>query len=187
MPDTMGVPLPAPSATNGVRPRAIDRARKAYHGVGRQRLEVPEWPDDQGHPLEVFFEPLSQADLEHLTAQNPTSVYQEHVYLLINKLRDDQGQPLFDYRDKIALMHEVEAGIILRLKNAIWSTSSIQTVDEAKNILGTDQALEFRMMLADRLNVSLDTVNGWPLNHLVLWAAWITLHPTKAGVPSLGA
>ena len=178
---------PPPISTNGTPPpRAIDRARKAYHGVGRQRLEVQEWPDDEGRPLEVFFEPLSQADLEHLTAQNPKSVYEEHVYLVINKLRDDQGQPLFDYRDKIALMHEVEAGIILRLKNAIWNSSSISTVDEAKQVLGQDSALEFRMMLADRLNVSLETVNSWPLTHLVLWAAYCTMNPAKAGVPSLG-
>ncbi len=178
---------PTPASNGTLPPRAIDRARKAYHGIGRQRLEIPEWPDDEGRPLEVFFEPLSQADLEHLTVQNPKTVYEEHVYLLIKKLRDDQGQPLFDYRDKMALMGEVEAGIILRLKNAIWNSSSIQTVDEAKQILGEDQALEFRLMLADRLNRSLDEVNAWPLTHLVLWAAYCTLHPAKAGVPSLGA
>jgi hypothetical protein len=175
----------APPATNGHRPRAIDRARKAFHGVGRQRHEVPEWPDEAGQPLEVFFTPLSQADLEALSVQSPKTVYEEHVYLLITKLRDDQGQPLFDYRDKQALMTEVESSVILRLKNAIWATSSIQTVDEAKAILGQDTALEFRMLLADRLNKSIEEVNSWPLTHLVLWAAYCSLHPHKPGVPAL--
>jgi hypothetical protein len=176
---------PTPAASNGLRPRAIDRARRAFHGVGRKRVEIAEWPDEDGRPFEAFFEPLTQADLEYLTLQQCKSPYEEHCYLLMRKLRDDQNLPVFDARDKITLMNEVEASVILRLKTEIWATSSIATVDEAKTVLGADGALEFRMMLADRLNKSIDEVNQWPLTHLVLWAAYCSIHPQKPGVPAL--
>lgn len=186
-PGQPGLRRGTPPVNGALRPRAIDRARKAFHGIGRTRMEIAEWPDDEGRPLEVFFDPLTQADLEALSLDSPKTAYDEHVVLLIRKLRDEHGQPLFDYRDKHSLMHEVEASIVQRIKNAIWSTSSISTIDEATQILGQDRALAFRLMIADRLSQSLETVNGWPLAHLVLWAAYCGQHPMKAGeAPPLG-
>jgi hypothetical protein len=184
-PTTPTTPTPPTTPPAAPKPRAIDRARKAFHGVGRQRVLIPEWASEEGEPLAVYFTPLSQADLEALTVQAPKSPYEEHCYLLIAKLRDEQGQPLFDFRDKHSLMTEVESSIILRLKNLIWSTSSIATVDEAKQVLGDDKSLEFRLMLADRLNKSIDEVNQWPLTHLVLWSAYCSMNPQKPGVPTL--
>lgn len=164
-----------PAATrNGLR--AIDRARKAYHTIGRQRLEVvKEWTDDDGQPLETFASPITQADLEAIAAREPKTGYEEAVMLLVMKLRDDAGQPLFGWQDKHSLMTEVEAAIIIRLKNAIWNLSSIASVDQAKQILGEDRALAFRVRLSRLMGKSLEEVNGWTNDMLTLYCADMTM------------
>lgn len=186
--DAPGTPLKTPArsamaASNGVaKLRAIDRVTRAYHGVGRQRIEVPEWADDESQPLELFIEPLSQADFEAIYAANPTMTgFEETVRLIIRKTRDDQGNPLFDARDLHALMHECHSAILTRIRTAIMAASTPKTVDEAKQILGEDTALAFRMMIADRLNKSLGEVTEWPMAHLLLWSAYCSLNPVKAG------
>lgn len=164
-----------PVESNGHRPRAIDRARKAFHLVGRRLLEaVPEWVDEEGRPLEVYATPITQADLEAITARVPKGGYEETVALLIMKLRDETNQPLFTWQDKHTLMTEVESAVLIRLKNAVWNLSSIQTVDQARQILGDDKALAFRVRLARVMGKSLDEVNSWAPDTLTLFCAdWL--------------
>lgn len=160
---------------NGARPiRAIDRARSAWTAT-RDMVEVPEWADDSGTPLEVFFTRLTAADHEAVRAREPKTDADTNVLLLIHKARDEQGKNLFEFGDRHMLLAEVEYAIILRVIGAMLRGRQIASVDEAKTILGDDKALAFRMALAEHLHKSLDEVEAMPVNELTLWAGFFAI------------
>ena len=76
-----------PEEKTGERP--IDRVRQAYGGATRS-MKVPEWGG-----LELFFGPLTTADMEAVDARDPKSSYDRNLILLIYKAKDADGKPLF--------------------------------------------------------------------------------------------
>lgn len=160
---------------NGNRPtRAIDRARSAWSAT-RNMLSVPEWPDSDGKPLEVFFTKLTAADVETVRAREPKSDAEYNLIMLIQKAKDDTGRNLFEFGDRMALQNEVEYSVILRIIGAMAGIGQPQSLDEAKRVLGEDAALHFRMQLAEHLHKSLEDVENFSVTELTLWAGYLTL------------
>jgi hypothetical protein len=154
--------------------RAIDRARTAFHAT-RDMVTVPEWPDAEGTPLEVYFTRLSAADVEAVRAREPKTDSDYNVLLLINKAKDEQGKNLFEFGDRMSLLHDVEYAVLLKIIGAMTGLGQPQTVDEAKRVLGEDGALQFRMQLAEHLHKSLEDVEQFSVTELTLWGAYFTL------------
>ena len=150
--------------------RIIDRARQKFNSL-RERYVCKEWGEDDEHPLEVFFAPMTVNDLEAIDARSPKTHHDRNVFTLILKARDEQNQPLFQWGDAISLKTEVEYGIILDIVTAINNLRTITTVDQAKAILGEDGALAFRVRLARLMGKGLEEVQNWPIDHLMLFAA----------------
>ena len=99
-----GFPVHQAPVNGTPKPRAIDRVRRAYHSVQRQRLPVPEWAGEDGAPLEVFFAPLSSSDLARIQAREGTkerSVQEQQVDLLAFH---------FQSMNEAALHHEDASG-----------------------------------------------------------------------------
>ena len=47
------------TAVNGtVRKTPLERVRQSYSSVP-QRILVPEWADEQGNPMEIFYTPIT--------------------------------------------------------------------------------------------------------------------------------
>ena len=161
------------SETNGTAvpsSRLIDRARQKFNSL-HERYLCKEWGEDDTHPLEVFFSPITVNDLEAIDARNPITHHDRNVLTLILKARDEQNQPLFQWGDAISLKTEVEYGVILDIVTAINSLRTIATVDQARVILGEDGALAFRVRLARLMGKGLEEVQAWPIDHLMLFAA----------------
>ena len=98
--------------------RAIDRVRTAFY-ASRERMEIPEWPDADGHPLEIFFTAVTPADVEAINARSPKTNAESNAFLLIAKAHDDAGKALFSYGDLHALLTESAYNIMLRIVTAM--------------------------------------------------------------------
>lgn len=103
--------------TNGHAPgRVIDRIKRAYP-TAPQRLTVPELPDDEGNPLEVFYYPKTGRDEQTIEAHDPKDMAERMAYTLILKAMDDQGKQLFRWGEAADILqylsYEVLGDIVL--------------------------------------------------------------------------
>lgn len=73
--------------------RAIDKVRAAFSRKTRS-IVIPEWDG-----LELFFGPLTTADLDAVEARQPKTVNERNLLLLIHKARDKDGATLFSFGD----------------------------------------------------------------------------------------
>lgn len=124
-----------PSTDNdGGALRAIDQAKRHFSGRGVVRFEVPEWADDQGRPLVITAQPLTLKDKDHLAAlgrRYGKESYELMAHILILHARDDQGRPLFDIGDKVALMNQVDPDVLGLAAMQIVAGPSVE--DQKKN------------------------------------------------------
>jgi hypothetical protein len=108
--------------------RPIDYVRQAFQHAGLREIAVPEWSTDD-YNFTVYYTPLTPAESEAIQARNPQTNADYNLYMLIAKARDAHGQPLFQWGDVHALMHEANYRVILRLIGIMHETLD---EDEAK-------------------------------------------------------
>lgn len=94
--------------------RALERIRRAYP-TAPQRLVVPEFPDDEGNPLEVFYWPKTGRDEQTIDAREPKDQAERWVYTLILKAMDDQGKPLFQWGEARQLLQYLSFEVLARI------------------------------------------------------------------------
>lgn len=129
------------TAVNGpVRKTPMERVRQSYSSVP-QRILVPEWADEAGNPMEVFFTPITGIDDQTIEAREPKSNAERLVYRLILKSRDDAGRALFRWTDAPVLLKEVPyellARVVLRIMG-IAASGLGPTVEDAKEEITAD-------------------------------------------------
>lgn len=132
MPMDNGVP-----ASGGLR--AMERIRRAYP-TAPQRLVVPEFPDDAGNPLEIFYWPKTGLDEQKIDAREPKDGAERLVYTLILKALDDQGKPLFQWGEARQLLQVMPYEVLARLVLVILGVrpSGQPTLDEVKREIQAD-------------------------------------------------
>ena len=91
--------------------RQISGAMKSFH--------VPEWDCD------IYYRPVqtlrAEAEVVELTKQGKT--VEALVMTIINKARDEEGNPLFTKHDKASFMNEIDPAVILRVATQINGAS----------------------------------------------------------------
>jgi hypothetical protein len=94
--------------------KAIDRAKKHFLSQTAWEVQVPEWADEQGKPLSIWFNPLTVKDRDDLIKLQKRygDGLETVVRLLIMHARDDQGRPLFTLEDKHDLMNNTDPNVI---------------------------------------------------------------------------
>ena len=114
--------------------RPIDYVRQAFFAAGTRELAVPEWSTDD-YPFTLWYTPITPAEEDAIRARDPKPGAEYNVTVLIAKAKDAQGQPLFQWGDKHALMHSCDYLTIIRLVNEMSRTLSPE--DAKKNLPGT--------------------------------------------------
>lgn len=94
--------------------RAMDRIKRAYP-TAPQRLVVPEFPDDAGNPLEIFYWPKTGLDEQKIEAREPKDQAERLVYTLILKAMDDQGKALFQWGEARQILQVMPYEVLGRL------------------------------------------------------------------------
>lgn len=105
----------------------MDRIGAAFEA--RTRIEVPEWPDEDGEPTIIYAKPYTIQDDKHLARfvkdDDPTGF----VEILVRKAEDEAGDRLFDKGDKPKLLRRGKAHIIKRVALQIMAS---ETLEEAE-------------------------------------------------------
>lgn len=101
--------------------KAIDRARIHFSTRDQNRLEVPEWPDDEGNPLVVTWRPLTVKDRDRQLKfrRDYGETIETAVHIMIQFAKDEDGEPLFSLADKPVLMRQASPEVILRIAASI--------------------------------------------------------------------
>jgi hypothetical protein len=123
---------------NGHAPsRVIDRIRRAYP-TALQRLLVPELPDEQDNPLEIFYWPKTGKDEQTLEAREPKDGPEKLVATLILKALDEQGKQLFRWGEAEGILQYLSYEVLARIVLVIMGVRANTTLDDLKQAIQTD-------------------------------------------------
>ena len=98
-------------------------------------IEVPEWPDEDGHPTKIFFRPvlnfLEQEEITQLVDQGKKM--EAIVRTLILRARDSEGKSLFRKDQRVELMRQCDPEVIARIVTEMSEASTIDLEEIEKN------------------------------------------------------
>jgi hypothetical protein len=116
----------------------MERVKRSYTSAP-QRLLMPEWSDEQGNPMEIFYTPYTGLDDQTIDAREPKSGAERLVLRFILKAHDDAGRAIFRWSDASTLLKEVPFDLLIRVVSTVMSTTP--TVAEAREELDADPNL----------------------------------------------
>lgn len=95
----------------------LDRARAHFERMSKQKVEVPEWGDEEGNPAEIVFAPLTLRDRQVLRQRAGDSEAKLMLFVVMLHAKKADGTPWFtDSPATIkALEREVDPAIIARV------------------------------------------------------------------------
>ena len=109
----------------------IERIKAHYDGLGRKRIEVPEWGDEHG-PLVIYARPMTLREKNRIFGRAEKGASLEALAdLVILKAEDEEGRKLFRPEDRLALITHAEADVIARVAAEISAVDSVE--DHEKN------------------------------------------------------
>ena len=98
----------------------IDRAKAHFENLGTQSIEVPEWKDEDGKPVILYWNPITLSEKNKLLKKSDTlndvSILAD---ILVMKAIDKDGNKIFTLEDKLALMHKVDSDVLSRIATAM--------------------------------------------------------------------
>lgn len=124
--------------TNGMR--TIDRIRQ-HHYANRKFIDVPEWPDEDGEPLRIYYSELTGHDVNQLNARETKNDPEYVATLVALKAQKEDGSLHFSMGDVHALLQNTHYPTLFRIAQAIQTRFTLPggTVDEVKKPLETTE------------------------------------------------
>jgi hypothetical protein len=97
--------------------RAIESIKRHYSENSFKSIEVPEWVDDNGQPLKIYYSLMTVQTKDRLQQLNNDlgDTLDWLVSVLISEAMDAQGKPMFSLDEKPILLARADANIIQRI------------------------------------------------------------------------
>lgn len=115
---------------------AIDTVRQAFKS-GRRRYVVKAWGD-----MEVWSTAVTPNDMDGLDSRNPKTAMERSLLLLIAKLTDADGKPLFDAGHLHFLKAETDVSVVADLVNFIYGDLGALPDDSEKAVAAAKEVLQ---------------------------------------------
>ena len=117
--------------------RLVDRIAEDYNSIAMRSIYVKEWD------AELFFQPLTVADMDWVETRKPKTQYDTNILLLIRKAKDEHGDKLFQAGDRSMVENmariEVLAPIIeFMAGDIIKADTAEEAIEAAKEVLEAD-------------------------------------------------
>ncbi len=109
--------------------KSIDFIEESYTSA-RRMIEVPEW-DEDGKPMQLWFPPLTSADMGKVSDIDAKDRFHENCYLIVLMAEHKDGSKRFALGDNVALRNRADFIVIQRVVNFIYSTH-VLTAKEAE-------------------------------------------------------
>ena len=84
--------------------------------LGTLSLEVPEWPDDNGNPLKIFWKPVSSKKVMKYADQKKGDTL---ARIIVENATDEDGNKLFSAGDHVTLAGKGNYKTVSKIANAI--------------------------------------------------------------------
>jgi hypothetical protein len=102
----------------------IDIAKSHFESLGIQSIEVPEWKDDDGKPIIVYWNPITLSEKNKLFRKSDNMLDASILAdIVVMKAIDKEGNKLFKAEDKLVLMHKVDSDVLSKV-----ATSMVQAI-----------------------------------------------------------
>jgi hypothetical protein len=111
--------------------KSIDFIEESYASA-RRMIEVPEWQED-GKPMQLWFPPLTSADMGKVSDIEAKDRFHENCYLIVLMAEYEDGRKRFSIGDNLVLRNRADFIVIQRVVNFLYSTHVMTTreADEA--------------------------------------------------------
>ena len=110
--------------------KAIDKVRAAF-GTAKRKITIPEWEN-----LELYFAPLTTADMQAVAAREPKDYYERNLILVIHKALDADNKPAFQMGDLHYLRSESDYVVLERVIRFMFETAALSEKEATKQIEG---------------------------------------------------
>ncbi len=107
----------------------IERAKAHFAQEGPKEIEVPEWGDENG-PLIIYSSPMTLQDRDVCLEQAGGPNLKFHLYAIIRKAKDADGNPIFTKADKSDLLYKVDPSVLIRVGAEIVGTTSVEGMEK---------------------------------------------------------
>lgn len=103
----------------------IDIAKSHFESLGIQSIEVPEWKDDDGKPIVIYWNPITLSEKNKLFRKSDNMLDAGILAdILVMKALDKDGNKHFKAEDKLVLMHKVDSDVLSKV-----ATSMVQAIN----------------------------------------------------------
>ena len=93
----------------------LERAKEHFAAYRVRPVAVPEWPDDDGNPTEVFVKPLTLSAKRILDKKHGDDIQARMVTIVIRHVVDADDKPIFTDSDEPVLLSAVSGAVLERL------------------------------------------------------------------------
>ena len=108
----------------------IDRVKSHFETLQTLIIEVPEWKDEDGKPVVLYWNPITLSEKNKLLKKSDTlNDVSLLADVLLMKALDKDGNKVFKAEDKLALMHKTDPDVLTRVATIMVQAPS---VDELK-------------------------------------------------------
>ena len=150
----------------------IDIAKSHFENIGVQSMEVPEWTDQDGKAVVIYWNPITLSEKNRLLKKSDTlNDVAILADIMIMKALDKDGNKVFKLEDKITLMHKSDPDVLTRIAQKMVSAPTTDELKKIKNI----PEIRNLLTLADRLKITLHQIlqmEVWEYNH---WLAYLSI------------
>lgn len=114
--------------------KSIDFIEESYTSSKRM-IEVPEWKED-GKPMQLWFPPLTSADMGKISDIDAKDRYHENCYLIVLMAEYEDGRKRFALGDNMVLRERADFIVIQRVVNFIYSTHVMNETEANQAVAG---------------------------------------------------
>lgn len=114
--------------------KSIDFIEESYISSKRM-IEVPEWKED-GKPMQLWFPPLTSADMGKMSDLDAKDRFHENCYLIVLMAEYEDGRKRFALGDNMVLRNRADFIVIQRVVNFIYSTHVMNETEANQAVAG---------------------------------------------------
>jgi hypothetical protein len=109
--------------------RLIDKVVQHYDAKGKLKIEVPEWADEEFDGC-IYYTPVTLIERNKLMPELKKENLDFIVAVIVMKAEDEDGNKLFDLKDKLKLKQHADYHLLDNLANQILQGVTVEEVGE---------------------------------------------------------
>lgn len=107
----------------------IDRVKAQFESLGVKKIEVAEW-GEEGKPLIIYCSPFTLGEKRNLFKGARNDDLGVLVDAIVLKAKDGDGNKIFKLDDKLTLLNNADANVIVRVATDMLSSVSYDDAEK---------------------------------------------------------